>query len=1104
MPWPDASRSLDRTLSHAVARSLRVSDRLRVSDTLPRPQITGLQRVATRIEQLEESIHRLLSSGVSGSGSGSGSGSDSTAVPSAATAASAAGPSSHPAVSSAGSSTTGKRKSLTPRDAIGDASHPHRRASTGASANRARSGSGSGSESAAAMSRNSVTMPIQHTALAAWLPTAPAIAPSSGNPRFDVSFTGGSMYTACASILTTPNDSAYSSFRISGAAAAAAADVRDGSTPGSPNGSLTDVTPTPTRHAFRRQGSTSLPRQGSSSGSANDDALFARPPAPNRLHQADAAGRRRASSLSRAERPSHITMDIHGTHPSSSSTSASTTYHMIPAYLAQSVESVSSSLNDIASEIGINIIAPQEPEPDKEPNATRTANMTMTDSLNDLAAAHIPDIRGLDASPHRRPSHRQLDQAPAPVDPLRDILVQTFKSTQCAHMLLRIPESVPSWVWESQLLLSAMATVAAWVMPHDQIPPQFGSCAALANHYFTEASSLVWSEVESPNMSTVMAMRLLAEHSFQSGKIQLAGTFTDTAMQLSIALRFNKEEEGLVAAEANEAALASLSLSSSFAASMHAANQGSSSQANDRLSVSGRASSFTRRTSNNARGGDVSRSFSFGGSMSSLSTAAVSAAHSNVSINMTVSTAATPLGSLPSLSLSQRSTAGGTMTGTGGGTGTGTESADALDTFAGSTLNSTDVLHSMTETSQTVGPTTSELTREAEREMRRRVWWSLYLMDRCHAAILHSQPRISDKHCHLNLASSPPRSLEASAAEVQLDRGIFLSGEPFMPLTRQHGLLSYLILLQKVNGDIITFLSRRRRGELTEHDAEYQNAVLDMSLSTCFASLPPQITLHENNEEDSTHPQANWISLLLIFTFHSAVVTLHRPKMLEYLVIIVEWIQNGHNAPHPPIPHTLEHAYQASVRSARQMTMLISNLLLGHNQAGHASGSHSRQSAAPGGTAIDIRTLPIYIHYCIYNTGVTHFLIASAFHPGTFTTSTTLSQPSTPAGATAASTLLLESSIAHQHLGVHLEALERMSQVWPAAAERHMVLRNLLLLRDPVRVGLPRQILASILDKGLGSREELLSVVGIELDSMSMTGSSSDDEGEEDATTQVY
>ncbi|KAJ3039627.1 hypothetical protein HDV00_012085, partial [Rhizophlyctis rosea] len=212
-----------------------------------------------------------------------------------------------------------------------------------------------------------------------------------------------------------------------------------------------------------------------------------------------------------------------------------------------------------------------------------------------------------------------------------------------------------------------------------------------------------------------------------------------------------------------------------------------------------------------------------------------------------------------------------------------------------------------------------------EREMRRRLWWCCFVLDRYAGAAADRSMIINEKDCKVYLPSNEyawnsVTELNDEPADIGNNKDSFqiavvTSTNMFTPgIPAQNG-FGYFVLLTKIFGKIVEYSNhfknpqRNGSGSGTTNgqpttpnvttplgsgtnpnssaanpapDTDYQLSILDASLRDWFASLPDWMrTVGDvyTNEIGSRNPPSWQIAYLHIF-YHTCVILLHRPKMM--------------------------------------------------------------------------------------------------------------------------------------------------------------------------------------------------------------------------------
>ncbi|KAJ3098486.1 hypothetical protein HDU97_003985 [Phlyctochytrium planicorne] len=304
-----------------------------------------------------------------------------------------------------------------------------------------------------------------------------------------------------------------------------------------------------------------------------------------------------------------------------------------------------------------------------------------------------------------------------------------------------------------------------------------------------------------------------------------------------------------------------------------------------------------------------------------------------------------------------------------------------------------------------------------ERERRRRIWWTCFVLDRYAGAAADRSMIINEKDCKVYLPSAeslwksvsnnneePVESIPSNGAfqiSVLTSTSAFTPGVPFQ------NPFGYFVLLTKVFGKIIEYTNMHKNSgkngnatnfvngplggpaKLTQgQDPEFQLSILDASLKNWFTNIPDWMkNLGGDFTDDlaSENPPSYGVAYLHIF-YHTCMILLYRPKMMTILR------DNPKNVQRSP-------AFSVCHSSASEVTSVIRKV----------------QNVNP-----DLYFMTAFVAFCIFQSGLIHVMAAQV----------------------SSDAQVVENS--KRNADLHVSALAGVAKYWFMAGRLHSVLKNLI------------------------------------------------------------
>ncbi|KAJ3408244.1 hypothetical protein HDV05_005075, partial [Chytridiales sp. JEL 0842] len=206
-----------------------------------------------------------------------------------------------------------------------------------------------------------------------------------------------------------------------------------------------------------------------------------------------------------------------------------------------------------------------------------------------------------------------------------------------------------------------------------------------------------------------------------------------------------------------------------------------------------------------------------------------------------------------------------------------------------------------------------------EKETRRRLWWTCFILDRYAGAAADRSMIINEKDCKVYLpcqenlwcsvSSCSEEPKEAVPVNDPFQITVLTSTNAFTPGIPQQTSIGYFVLLTKIFGKVVEYsnlfkpntkqqgassaMSGMNGGPVTAGavlapnpaDKDYQLSILDASLRSWFSALPESMRnlgVEFAWDLGSESPPSWQVPYLHIF-YHTCLILLHRPKMMSSL-----------------------------------------------------------------------------------------------------------------------------------------------------------------------------------------------------------------------------
>ncbi|KAI8848272.1 fungal-specific transcription factor domain-containing protein [Chytridium lagenaria] len=304
-----------------------------------------------------------------------------------------------------------------------------------------------------------------------------------------------------------------------------------------------------------------------------------------------------------------------------------------------------------------------------------------------------------------------------------------------------------------------------------------------------------------------------------------------------------------------------------------------------------------------------------------------------------------------------------------------------------------------------------------ERERRRRIWWTCFILDRYAGAAADRSMIINEKDCKVYLPSneglwksvtnSSEEPLEAVPSNGAFQISVLTSTSAFTPGVPMQNPFGYFVLLTKIFGKIIEYTNMHKASgkngaasnfvngplgapaKLAQgQDPDFQLSILDASLRNWFGNIPDwmrNLNGEFTDELASENPPSFGVAYLHIF-YHTCLILLHRPKMMTILR------ENPKNVQRSP-------AFSVCHNSASEVTAVIRKV----------------QGVNP-----DLYYMTAFVAFCIFQSGLIHVMAAQV----------------------SSDAQVVENS--KRNADLHVSALAGVAKYWFMAGRLHSVLKNLI------------------------------------------------------------
>ncbi|KAF9036042.1 hypothetical protein BDZ89DRAFT_471228 [Hymenopellis radicata] len=151
-----------------------------------------------------------------------------------------------------------------------------------------------------------------------------------------------------------------------------------------------------------------------------------------------------------------------------------------------------------------------------------------------------------------------------------------------------------------------------------------------------------------------------------------------------------------------------------------------------------------------------------------------------------------------------------------------------------------------------------------DKEIRRRVWWCVYSLDRLLSMALGRPSGAHDDDCNVEL----PVELD--------DAQLLASSEGSVPRPGSSNMTGFIALLKiyVIAGKVMRFVHSPRIDEPFSEETQDVVASLDGELEAWINGLPPAVRFAAN---DRQNPQMLSLCLITFFIYYSSIINLHRP-----------------------------------------------------------------------------------------------------------------------------------------------------------------------------------------------------------------------------------
>ncbi|KAI8853653.1 fungal-specific transcription factor domain-containing protein [Chytridium lagenaria] len=264
-----------------------------------------------------------------------------------------------------------------------------------------------------------------------------------------------------------------------------------------------------------------------------------------------------------------------------------------------------------------------------------------------------------------------------------------------------------------------------------------------------------------------------------------------------------------------------------------------------------------------------------------------------------------------------------------------------------------------------------------EKEKRRRIWWVCFIFDRYAGAAADRSMIVDERDCKIYLPSEEhiwasvnsyhDEPTIPSPTDANFQISVLTSTSNFTPGIQSHNPFGYFVLLTKVFGKIIDFTNNhksqsiaalsktstpdttRTMSSVNEMEMDYQLSVLDASLRNWYSSLPEWIQDAGEAEEfdradvlSTNHERPTYIVAYLHIFYHTALILLYRPKMMQH-------VRDN------PKTVLYSHAFSVCVSAAQSVSSVIARVAK---------------------TNPDFNFMTAFVAFLIFQAGLVHVMVA--------------------------------------------------------------------------------------------------------------------------------
>ncbi|KAI9352298.1 fungal-specific transcription factor domain-containing protein [Zopfochytrium polystomum] len=322
-----------------------------------------------------------------------------------------------------------------------------------------------------------------------------------------------------------------------------------------------------------------------------------------------------------------------------------------------------------------------------------------------------------------------------------------------------------------------------------------------------------------------------------------------------------------------------------------------------------------------------------------------------------------------------------------------------------------------------------------DREIRRRLWWMCFIIDRYAGAAADRSMIINEKDCNVYLPAAEKiwRSIPAGSQEPAFSPPsneflitVVKSTDAFTPGVPNQNEFSYFVLLTKIFGKVVDYANSFKPSQksgtggsevyglggglpvlpnvrtagagsgsapsdsgLIMPQSDLQLSVLDASLKEWFSNLPDSMKSfgYEFSSEVGSEAEPSWNVPYLHIFYHTCLILLYRPKMMA----------SFHDGPLPSVQYTT--AFLICRSSANEVSSNIRKI----------------RTSNPS-----FFYMTPFLAFCVFQSGLIHVM----------------------AGHLSSSSEIVEESI--QNAELHVLALEGVSKYWFMAGRLHTILKSFI------------------------------------------------------------